>query len=159
MHQTGNWFLSAVSRVYGAYRLPSSTARRYSNLLPLGVVEAHAEHAGVGELVHPLVEAEEDRVEVERGGDLLADVAQQLDVVRPLALGAGQRFSGVGAQLRLPELGPLTLLADHAAPLDAIDHEHGARERGNVQQEGPPLRSTTAAALVNAYTASPLTCP
>ena len=55
-------------------------ASRYSISLALGVVQADAEHVGVGELVHPLVELAEDGLEVERGGDLAADVAQQLDV-------------------------------------------------------------------------------
>ena len=46
-----------------------------------GPVEADAEDAGVDDLVDALVELEEDGVEVERGGDLFADLAEQLDGV------------------------------------------------------------------------------
>ena len=62
--------------------------------LLFGPVEADAEDAGVDDLVYALVELEEDGVEVERGGDLLADLAQQLD--RILLRGD---LSGLGANL------------------------------------------------------------
>ena len=101
MHHTGNWFLSdGVARV-GRVALAFLDREPVLDLVPLGMVEAHAEHGGVGELVHALVEPEEDRVEVERGGDLLADVAQQLDVRRALALRTRQRLGRLGAELRL----------------------------------------------------------
>ena len=62
-------------------------ARRYSISWLFGMVEPDAEDVGVGELVDALVELAEDRVEVERRGDLAADLAQQLDVLLALALG------------------------------------------------------------------------
>ena len=75
------------------------------DLLLLRVIEPDAEDVGVGELVDALVELAEDRVEVERRGDLAADLAQQLDVLLAFALGARQRFGRLGAQPRLGELG------------------------------------------------------
>ena len=44
-------------------------------------VEAHAEDAGIHDLVDALVELEQDGVEIERGGDLLADFAEQSRLV------------------------------------------------------------------------------
>ena len=42
-------------------------------------VETHAEDAGIHDLVYALIELEEDCVEIERSGDLLADFAEQLE--------------------------------------------------------------------------------
>ena len=119
--------LVGVARVAGVRRvaLARSIASRYSISLALGVVQPDAEHVGVGQLVDALVELAEDGVEVERGGDLAADLAEQLDVLLALALGPGQRFGGLGAQPGLGELRALALLADQAPAL----HASGAEER------------------------------
>ena len=50
------------------------------------MVEADAEHVRVRELVDAFVDLAEDRVEVERRGDLAADLAEQLDVLLAFAL-------------------------------------------------------------------------
>ena len=102
------------------------------------MIETDTEDVGVGELVDALVELAEDRVEVERGRDLAADVAQQLDVLLAVALGPGQRLGRFGTEPRLGELRPLTLLADHPAALDAGGadrHESGQQQASGV---GPP---------------------
>ena len=57
-------------------------------------VEANAEDARVHNLIHALVELEQDGIQVERSGDLFADFAQQLDAV----LLRGD-FSGLSANL------------------------------------------------------------
>ena len=62
--------------------------------LLLGPVEADAEDACIHDLVHALVELEQDGIEVERGGDLFADFAEQLD--RVLLRG---NLVGLGANL------------------------------------------------------------
>ena len=60
--------LVAVRRVAGVGRVALALLDRQPvlDLLALGVIQPDAEHVGVGELVHALVELAEDRVEVER---------------------------------------------------------------------------------------------
>jgi hypothetical protein len=79
------------------------------------VIQPDAEHVGVGELVHALVELAEDRLEVERRRDLAADLAQQLDVLLALALRLRERLAGVGRSLASANCGALTFTGDHAA--------------------------------------------
>ena len=69
-------------------------ARLYSIRFLFRPVEAYAENARIHNLVHALIELEQDRVQIERGGDLLADFAEQLDAV----LLRGD-FGGLGANL------------------------------------------------------------
>ena len=59
-----------------------------------GPVEADAEDAGVDNLIDALIELEEDGVEVERGGDLAADLAEHFDGVFLRG-----DFGGLGADL------------------------------------------------------------
>ena len=121
MHQTGNWLrIGRVARVRRV-ALALLDGQPVLDLVALGMIEPDAEHVGVGELVHALVELAEDGVEVERRGDLAADLAQQLDVLLALALGARQRLGGFGAQLRFGELRALAFLADHAPALHAVE--------------------------------------
>ena len=56
-------------------------ARRVFDQVLLRAVESNAEDAGVDNLVDALVELEQDGVQIERGGDLLADLAEQFDRV------------------------------------------------------------------------------
>ena len=58
-----------------------------------GTVEADTEDAGVDELIDPFIELEEDGVEVERSGDLAADLAEHFDVVF-----LGGDFSGLESE-------------------------------------------------------------
>ena len=73
------------------------------DLLFLRVIEPHAEHVGVGELIDALVELAEDRVEVERRGDLAADFAEQLDVLLAFALRPRQRLGRLRRAASLPQ--------------------------------------------------------
>ena len=106
------------------------------DLLLLGVVEPHAEHGGVGELVHALVEPEEDGVEVERRGDLLADVAQQLDVRHALAFGRGPASRPTPRAAALP--GGATSPAPSRSPAGAGRDRR--RRRRRQQREIEPVR-------------------
>ena len=57
-------------------------------------VEPNAEDTGVDNLVHSLIELEQDGIQIERGSDLFADFAQQLDAVFLRG-----NFGGLGANL------------------------------------------------------------
>ena len=132
--------LVGVGRVAGVRRVALALldGQPVLDLLELGVVQADAEHVGVDQLVDPLVELAEDGLEVERGGELAADVAEQLDVLLALALGPGQDLGGLGAQLGLGELRPLALLADQAPALESIGAEERQPEQSHVAGVGPP---------------------
>ena len=137
MHHTGSWFGSVVLREYGRVALALLDRQAVLDLVALGMVEADAEDIRVGELVDALVELAEDRVEVERGGDLAADLAQQLDLLLAFALGSRQRFGGLGAQPRLGELRPLALLADDAA---ALQRDRRRRSRSPASSDVRAIR-------------------
>ena len=128
MHQTGSWL--RVGRVARVRRVALALLDRQPvlDLLPVGVIQADAEDIGIGELVHALVELAEDGVEVERRGDLAADLAEQLDVLLAVAFGTGKRFGGLGPQPCLGKLRPLPLLADDSAALQAARAEKNADE-------------------------------
>ena len=132
--------LVGVGRVAGVRRvaLARFDGQPVFDLLELGVVQPDAEHVGVHQLVDPLVELAEDGLEVERGGDLAADVAEQLDVLLALALGPGQDLGGLGAQLGLGQLRPLALLADESPALESIEAEERQPEQRQVAGVGPP---------------------
>src|SRR6266478_1580362 len=51
------------------------------NQMLLWPIQANAENTRVHNLVHALVELEQDRVQVERSSDLLADITQQFNAV------------------------------------------------------------------------------
>ena len=138
MHHTGSWLRSrGVARV-GRVALALLDRQPVLDLLALGMVEADAEHVRVGQLVHALVELAEDRVEVERRGDLAADLAQQLDVLLALALGPRQRLGGFGAQPRFGELRALALLGDDAPALHAIGRARTSTAEQQVAAVRPP---------------------
>ena len=121
-------------------------ASRYSISLALGVIQADAEDVGVGELVHALVERAEDRLEVERGGDLAADLAEQLDVALAFALGPRERLGGLGAQPGLGELRALALLGRRSRRrCNAIDGEDRPARAAPGSRRTPTRCGTTAA--------------
>ena len=66
MHHTGSWL--RIARVARVRRVALALLDRQAvlDLVALGVIEADAEHLGVGELVDVLVQPAEDRVDVER---------------------------------------------------------------------------------------------
>ena len=138
MHQTGSWSRSVVLARVRRVALALLDGQPVLDLVALRVVQADAEHVGVGELVHALVELAEDRLEVERRGDLAPDVAQQLDVLLALALGPGQLLGGLGAEPRLGELRALALLADDPPALHAVHAEDAGQAQQQVAGIGPP---------------------
>ena len=129
--------IGGVARV-GRVALALLDGQAVFDLVPLRVVEAHPEHVGVGELVDPLVELPEDRVEVEGRGDLAADLAQELDVLLAFAFRAGQGLGRLGAQPGFGELRPFALLGHHAAPLQTVHPGHRHGEKGQTGGVGPP---------------------
>ena len=146
MHHTGSWSWSR--RVARVGRVPLALLDRQAvlDLLLLGMVEADAEHVGVGELVHALVERAEDGVEVERRRDLAPHLAEQLDVLLAFALGARQRLGGFGAQLRFGELRPLAFLGDVTrSARQARDNAEDQHAEHDVAAVRPATCGTTAA--------------
>ena len=111
--------LIAVGRGSGIGRVALALFDREPilNFLALGMVEADAKHIGVGELVDALVDLAEDRVEVERGCDLAANLAEQLDVALAFALGASELFGSVRAQPDFVDLCAFALARHDAAAL------------------------------------------
>ena len=108
------------------------------DLVAFRVIEADAEHLGIGELVHAVVQLAEDRLEVERRGDLAPDLAQELDVLLAFALGRRQGFGRLGAQLHFGEVGALPLLGDHAGALHAIQAEEEQSGTREIAEIRPP---------------------
>jgi hypothetical protein len=102
------------------------------------LIKADPEDVGVGELVHALVEPAEDGLELERRGDLAADLAEQLDVLLALALGLCQRLGRFGPQLGLGQLGALAFLAEQPPALDAVDGQHQHRRDEDEAAVGRP---------------------
>ena len=132
--------LVAIRGVSRVRRVPLALLDRQSvlDLVPVGVVQADAEHFRVGELVHVLVEPVEDGVDVERRRDLAPNLAEQLDVLLALAFGSRQRLGRLGPQPRLGEPRPFAFPVDHAPPQyagEAEEHQPGCQEVAGV---GPP---------------------
>ena len=132
--------LVVVRRRPGVRRVALALLDRQAvlDLLFLRVIQPDAEDVGVGELVDPFVELAEDRVEVERRGDLTADLAEQLDVLLAFALRPRQRLGGFGAQLRFRKPRSLALLAHQAIPLQPVDDVHAQHQQHDVAAVGEP---------------------
>ena len=132
--ETPDGKLILVARVAGVRRIALAVLNGQSifNDILLRAVEAHAEDAGVHDLVDPLIELEQDGLQIEGGGDLLADLAEQLDVLLAVVVrleGLSLCGGGFGAQFRLAELGSLALPQDQPAALEPVCRVHSGEQQ------------------------------